>query len=574
MFSAPMFRHEYRSATRGRRPFVFRLVFAAVLGLVALLIGLVVYSAKSGDSDRTRMLYFGRAVFIATVCIEMLFLAFFVASYVGGSVAEEREKDTLPMLLLTRLTSVEIVLTKAVARWLPAINLPLIGLPVLVVAAWAAGLEVESLCAMLLLLSSSAFMATLAILASAQRGQVGTARAQATSWIFVWLFVPPFLSVMRNTEGSLWGDLLGEIKRIGTLIAPSSPLSLVTDSTWYRRVGGLEGRLSLMIGLQAAFGLIMIGLAASRLQAREKNPNWTDPTRGHRPPCGDDPIYWREYELPARRGAGSLFVVRLRFVWIMVRSILISVLTLVAVLLSLAVPVGLLVATLHYGFAAFRELWNHGWGGPFEARSHFNLLIRAATGLLALLPTLSVASLVAGRITTERDKKTWDAFLTTPLTGAEIVRSKARVAAHSLWQAAWPLPILWALGLACGVVLPLGVALSAIDLVLAFWANVALGLYLAIRPGPTNSANSRAATSMLAAFVLHTPLVAALLASPREIAVFDTWSPRLRWGVMLAGLAIMILTGMIARWLTRRTLEHFEEWVGRPVGCKTEGGEK
>ena len=115
------------------------------------------------------------------------------------------------------------------------------------------------------------------------------------------------------------------------------------------------------------------------------------------------------------------------------------------------------------------------------------------------------------------------------------------------------------------MVLPLGVALAAADLLLVIWASLALGLYLAIRPGTTNAASSRSALSMLAFFVFHTPLLAAALVSPRELAVFASWDVRLRWGLLLAGLAVPIVTGTVAWFLTRRTLERFDEWVGRPI---------
>jgi hypothetical protein len=574
MFSGPMFRWERQVVMRKRRPFVFRTVFTVVLAVAALVIGLIIYSANSGDGTQTRLLYFGRSLLIATICLELLFLLFFVPSCVGGAIAEEREKNTFPMLLLTRLTPIEIVLTKAFARWLPAANLVLTGLPALVAAAWLAGLELESALALLVLLSSSAFMASLAILASAQREHVGTARGQATGWIFGWLLGPPIVTVIPVTTGSLWGDLLVELKRLCSLVAPSSPLSLLTDPGWYYRTSAfsLEGRVALMIGLQTLFGLLAVGFAAGSLKAREKNPNWTDPTRGHRPPCGDDPIFWREFDLPMRRGSGSLFVLRLRYVWILVRAVLLSALTLVVVLLSLAVPIGLSVATIYYGQAAFVELWEYGYGGngPFVERARFNMLIRAGTGLLAFLPAMFAATVVAARITTERDKKTWDAFLTTPLTGAEILRSKARVAVQGIWQSAWTLPFLWAIGLVFGVVTLPGIVLAAIDLVLAVWANVALGLYLGVRPATATAVSNRASLVMLALFAFHTPLLFAALASPPELAVVSALDVGLQWGLALAALAVPILTGLFARVLTRRTLARFDEWVGRPIAGGSE----
>jgi hypothetical protein len=268
-----------------------------------------------------------------------------------------------------------------------------------------------------------------------------------------------------------------------------------------------------------------------------------------------------------RRGAGSLLVIRLRYVWILIRALLMNILALIGALLTVAVPIGLLVATLHYGFAAFQELWRYGYGanGPFVDREYFTMLMRAATGLLAFLPAIGASALVVGRITAERDKKTWEVFLTTPLDAEGVLRSKARVAAHGIWQSAWPLLVLWTIGLVCGVLMPLGVALATIDLLLVVWASVAIGLYLAIRPGATSTASSLASTVTLGFFMLHAPLLWGVLLSPRELAVFATRNVYLRWGVVLFGLVVMLGTGLAAWLLTRRTLERFDEWVGRPL---------
>jgi hypothetical protein len=565
-----MFRYEYRATTRHRRPFLFRSFVAVLLGLATLLIGFVVLKMNPrvnlSAEDRSRT--FGLGVFITSICLEMTVLLFSIPTFVGGAVAEERQKNTLPLLMLTRLRPLAIVLTKAVARWLSVINLVLVGMPIILVSGWLAGLAAESVLAVLGLISSAGFMSALAILSSAQRDQVGTARAQAMLWNFGWVLVPPLLAVVPITANNLWGELLGLLKFACILIAPTSPVSLLTDRAWYYRTGALslEGRIAEMVGLQALFGLGALWLASGHLKARETNPNWTDPTRGYRPPCGDDPVYWREYELPRRR-RGSDIARAIRTVWILIRAILINVLSLVVVLLSLAMLIGLLGATAYYGFGAFRELWQHGYGpsGRFDDRTKFNLVVRAATGLLALLPALSLITTVAGRITAEKDKKSWDALLMTPLDGEEILRSKARAAMQSIWHPAKPLLVLWALGLASGVVTPLGVAVTAIDLGLAVWASIALGLYLGIRPGETAVAVSRASWMSLAFFALQTPLLYGALASPRELAWVASWDAHLGWGLVLAGLTVPILTGAVAWGLTRRTFERFDEWVGRPI---------
>ena len=567
MFSGPMFRYEYRTATRKRRPFVIRVLIALAFISATLLVGFFIHTAKTPVPVQDKLILLGRSVFIASICLVLLFFVFLVPAFVGGSIVEERARDTLPLLLLTRLTPIEIVLTKAVARWLCVVNLVLSGLPVIVVSAWAAGLELELVLAVLVLLSSSAFMATLGVLASSARDQAGTARAQATAWNFGWLIGPPIVSIMPITSGSLWGMLLAELKSLCTLIAPSSPLSLVTDHGWYTGGGSLdlESRVALMVGLQTLFGLLALAFAASRLKARETNPNWTDPTRGHRPPCGDDPVFWREYELPMRRGGGSLIALRLRYVLILIKAVLINVAVLVTVLLALTIPIGLVIATIYYGLGAFQELRQYGYGpdGPFVEHARFNFLVRAATGLLALFPAMIQTSLVGTRIATERDKKTWDTFLTTPFSGSEILWSKARVAIACLITG-WPLLLIWILGLACGVVTPLGVLFTALDLMMLTWASLVLGLYLNLRPDPTKVASSRYSSITLLLFLAHTALLAALLAPPTEIVVFRSWDARIRYGLVLAGLTVLIGTGAMAWLLTRQTLDRFDEWVGRP----------
>lgn len=564
MFSFPMFRREYRAATRKRRPILFRILVSVALALITCLVGFIVFTANPQNNSRTNLILFGRSLFVTTVCVEFLILVFFVPAFVGGSVAEERERDTLPMLLLTRLTPFEIVTTKAFARWLPTINLILAGLPLLVLSAWLASLELETAAALFVLFSSSAFMATLSVIS--RQALSGPARAQATALGFLWLVMPPLISIIPITRRSLMGELLAELKFVCVLIAPSSPLSLVTDRSWLRL--GLGERIALMVGLQTLFGMLAIAFAANGLQAREKNPNWLDATRGYRPPCGDDPIFWREYELPMRRGGSSLVVIRLRHVWIMIRVVLLSLLGLVLTLFQLAVPIGLTVSTLYFGFSAFQELWMNGTNGPFLERDAFNILMRAGTGILGLMPLLGMPALVAGRVTTERDKKTWDAFLTTPLDAKEILGSKARVAVHGMWQSARPLPVLWVLGLACGVITFPGVLLATVDLLLTFWATVALGLYLSLRPGETSVAASRSALSMLMFLVLHTPVIWFALASPRELAKFASLPALHRGEAMLAVLAVPTLTGLYAWFLTRRTLNRFDEWVGRPRKVK------
>jgi hypothetical protein len=100
MFSAPMFHRERRLPRRGL--FVLRTGFAAVLGLVVLLVG---HSSLAHPPAGAGAPLLGRSLFIATVSATMLFPASLVPSFAGGTIAEERERDPLPQLLPDGLRS-------------------------------------------------------------------------------------------------------------------------------------------------------------------------------------------------------------------------------------------------------------------------------------------------------------------------------------------------------------------------------------------------------------------------------------------------------------------------------------
>ena len=54
----------------------------------------------------------------------------------------------------------------------------------------------------------------------------------------------------------------------------------------------------------------------------------------------------------------------------------------------------------------------------------------------------------------------------------------------------------------------------------------------------------------LVLFVIHAALLWAAFASPRELAGFAVLDARLRWGLVLTGLMIPVLTGAVAWFLT------------------------
>ena len=382
------------------------------------------YSQRPESTTQEKLLLASRTTFVTVFSLQMLFLAFFVRAFVGGSIAEEGTKDTLPLLLLTRLTRVEMVLTKMTAWWLSALNLILIGLPVLVASAWFG--VWNSRC------SSPCSSCSLAPrswprwrpwrpppgdaagnrpcrghgmdlrLSSFRRFSRSSRVSTATSG-----------HVIRRSEASVRDP-----------IAVSSPLSLATDHSWYNGAGSLQVQVAHVVALQALFGVIAIVSAANLLRARDINPNWADPTRGYRPPCSDDPIYWREYDFRCERGAVHSSCSGVRYVVILIKAALINLIVLLVTVLTLAVPIGLTVTTVYYGFGAFKELWH---GGPFTERMHFNILVRSGHGLACPPPRDDAGVLSGGTDHDRAGQEDLGNFLTTPLSSNGDPRSKTRV---------------------------------------------------------------------------------------------------------------------------------------------------
>jgi hypothetical protein len=408
------------------------------------------------------------------------------------------------------------------------------------------------------------------ILASARRDRVGTARAQAMAWAFIWFLIIPLCSIIPFPSGTLLGDLAVELKRLCGWIAPSSPLSLATHYAWIneRSSEQFSEQVAIMLALQAALIGLAILRAASGLRLRDRHVFSWDPYHGFRPPVGDDPVFWREYTLPYRGARQPLILIQVRQVMILLRLIVITAFQLVTWSFVVAVPLGMTIATARYGYLAFLELARDGYfpTGAAPARDQFNLLIRAVTGLLAVIPVASLPAITTGRITIERDRKTWEGLLTTPLTGAEILSSKMRVGTKAFWRSCrWLIP-LWVLGILAGSLHPLTAILAAVELPLAGWAGAAIGVWLGVRPSSnlTTTANSHVAIASLGLGAIVGTTVLALLCSHRELVAFATGDIRLRTAVIAWLLSTPLALGVIASVLTRRTFQRFDEWIGRP----------
>jgi ABC-type transport system involved in multi-copper enzyme maturation permease subunit len=575
MLPGPIFRREVKAGASRPAIYLMRIALAALLGAIAVL-GLAQLTSGATpwtptllehDSVRNRW----SAIFAISMGLQAVFLVLIAALAVSSSITEERERNTLPQLLLTRLTRFELVATKLLGRLMPTYLLMLAGLPLVCMSAWNTGIPSLLLLEIVgALVISIAVAGSLGILASAVHAKTSVAQGETIVWTTFWLVGFPMLSRIPAQSGTLAGELLVEIRRVASWLAPASPISLLTDFSWFTArssADALAGRLALMIALQLLLFALAICAAVASLRLLEPHARSWDPHHGYRPPVGDDPIFWREYVLPWRGSRAPAIVVRIRYLWILIRGLFSMLVQFAVQMFSVVLPLSLAGWVLWSAFRAFTERIAQGSGpGTIVAeRENFNLCIRAVTGILGVFPATIPAASLADLFTRERDKNTWDALLSTSLTGRDILWGKTKVMFNSVWPAIRCVIPLWALGIACDGVAIAGVLSAAIALAVLLGTATSLGTWLAIRPGATKrSTTSLGAYLTIFLLLIGIPLVVGPLGSARQFSQFMDWPPFARWAIVSVFFAVLVSAAFVAQSLSRRCYANFDRWSGRP----------
>ena len=162
------------------------------LGVIAVVPALIVFRVSASYGIRQSfdtLRDYWHIVFGFIVGVEIGCTVLWTPGAVSSSIAQEREKNTLPLLLLTRLTRFELVVTKLAGRLMPAFMVMAGGLPLLLFCGWCAGVSGLLVCEILAVSTTSVVVAgSLAILASARRERSVSARQEAVGWTTLWLF--------------------------------------------------------------------------------------------------------------------------------------------------------------------------------------------------------------------------------------------------------------------------------------------------------------------------------------------------------------------------------------------------
>jgi len=125
----PVFTREAVTTPRRKRLYVYRSVYVAALFVLICVAWLMVAGTQSirnvGDMAR-----FGSLLFPTLAVVQLALVVFFSAFATTGAVAQEKDRRTLILLLMSRLTNSELVLGKLMASLLNTLVMAVAALPV------------------------------------------------------------------------------------------------------------------------------------------------------------------------------------------------------------------------------------------------------------------------------------------------------------------------------------------------------------------------------------------------------------------------------------------------------------
>lgn len=475
----PVLWYDLIRMVRRTRSFVLRCLYPLLL--LGILFLMYENQLMRGQVPPARLAQFAESFFTVFMIVQFALILFLTPAYTAGTIADEKQRGTLEFLMATDLRNQEIVLGKLLSR-LGNLGLFLLaGLPVLSLIQLFGGVDPGLLwsgfAATALTMAS---LASLGVLLSVYARRPRDALAQAYVLVLIYFGFWGVLEVVRaylrfQMSAAVAAGFVDQF--LGVYNAGNIFAGLIELGKQSRQTGGYGDRLLELLRNYAIFHGIVTTLFTTLAVVRLR-PIFLRQTYGQvkrlprkrrarrRPEIGDNPMIWKEvhYELTSR--ASVLQAV---------------VLTLFCILCLFP---GFLIITnfLLFDGAARR-------GGPMHALGEsMNIYVRIVGTIVASLALLRIAMHAAGTIGAERDRKTLDSLLGSPLTDGEIVFGKWVGSMVSATPILGLLGVIWLMGLLTG-----GLHLAALPVLLAELAvystfMASLGMAFATRAKTTSGA--------------------------------------------------------------------------------------
>jgi ABC-type transport system involved in multi-copper enzyme maturation permease subunit len=392
-------------------------------------------------------------VFIVAQLITVIVLT---PAYVGGAIAEEKERKTLEFVLATDLLNREIVLSKLGSRLGNLALLVLAGLPILSILQFLGGVDPNLVLAVFAVTALTiASQAGVSILCSVVCQKPRD--AIALSWFIVIAYYGFALVLFLTFQ---WAPTLATLPVLPEVVDLYNKGNLIVGFVKVQAAGSsgtLATTLPTLVGDYAIFhGLVALGttaLAIARIRRAALAQSYGKPLKSRRrwrlfrrPQVGLRPMLWKELHCDDRTRSPWLTII--------IGTLLLGI---------TFVPVVFIV--WDFVFMSGRYLMARYGNDPGRILAdQMNVWVRTINVVAGCLTLLAIAVRASNKISGERDKQTLDTLLTTPLSSRSILFAKF---VGSMWGARmgflW-LVATWLVALVTGGLHPI-----ALPLLLAAW---------------------------------------------------------------------------------------------------------
>lgn len=367
----PLLGKELAELANRRRTYVVRFVYTALLFGAGLLI---LFDRQGLSADSTTRLGEGREMFQRLLSLQFGGICLFLPAMTAGAFTVEKERDTLTLLLLTTMHPWAIVVQKLLSRVIPMLCYVILSFPLLSVAYSYGGVTTESLyLAMVLLLLTVLHVASLSLMCSAYCRT--TVEAFLSSYLLMAVFSTclPIISPLSLLQPSARPaiDLMSRLPLIfaGILISLLLARGFLTTRAFVPPRNVLLEWFQQLDRLYQEMNVLTGGVVL--VDDGNALPN-------------DKPVAWRE---TSKKSLGTF-----RYLF--------------RVLVVLEVPI--LVVAQQIRLSAI------------QSGSTVTYLFYAAW----IIGTAMICVHAAGVVSSERSRQTLESLLTTPMTGAELLRQK------------------------------------------------------------------------------------------------------------------------------------------------------
>jgi ABC-type transport system involved in multi-copper enzyme maturation permease subunit len=408
----PVFTREVATAPRNWRLYVLRALYVAALFGLVCTAWLILFGSQPvrslGDLAR-----FGAAVFALLAPVQLALAMGFSALLTAAAVAQEKDRRTLDLLLMTRLTNSELVLGKLLASMLSVLVLIVAGIPLLMLLSLLGGVSHAQVARVVGVTITGAIAAgSLGSTIALWREKTFQTLAMTALALVLWLLLGEALAsglLGTSFAGASANDLAAAVSPMRAIMAAAQPAAAVAPLLADAPLLGDAPRVFMI----AAAGLAVVLDVAAILLVRVWNPTrearqgLDEAPADQRAAAGqasadahaapgrarevwDNPILWREICTWAY--GKKVIVVRLAYVGVF------------------AVCVAAMVRSLQAD----------------ESAAYASSLPPAAQPLapLVVLGLVLVNSLAVTSLTNERDARALDLLLVTDLTPKEIIFGK------------------------------------------------------------------------------------------------------------------------------------------------------